>query len=167
MEIHGCSPRLWDAFKQYHYLSHSIPPNCDCYAAVINGQPVGFLAVTHGIGKTIYYRVSRVVVLPDYQGIGIGTRLSDWLGSILSGAGYRYYSRTSHPAMIAHRRRSLLWQTIAEMGFTSTPTSASSKVRRTWRGQMGRLAASFRYVGPTMDPQKAVQLLTDARRVAV
>jgi GNAT superfamily N-acetyltransferase len=41
---------------------------------------VGFLAVTHGIGKTRYFRITRIVVLPDYQGIGIAKKLMTFIG---------------------------------------------------------------------------------------
>jgi len=41
---------------------------------------VGFLAVTHGVGKTRYFRITRIVVLPDYQGIGIAKNLMTFIG---------------------------------------------------------------------------------------
>jgi GNAT superfamily N-acetyltransferase len=34
---------------------------------------VGFIALIHSPYKKRYWRVSRLVILPDYQGIGIGT----------------------------------------------------------------------------------------------
>ena len=42
--------------------------------AVYNNKPVGFVALLASPYKEKYWRVSRLVVLPDYQGIGIGTR---------------------------------------------------------------------------------------------
>jgi GNAT superfamily N-acetyltransferase len=41
---------------------------------------VGFIAVTHGVGKTRYWRISRVVVIPDYQGIGVAKTLLGFVG---------------------------------------------------------------------------------------
>jgi GNAT superfamily N-acetyltransferase len=42
--------------------------------AVYNNMPVGLIALLCSPYKEKYWRVSRLVVLPDYQGIGIGTR---------------------------------------------------------------------------------------------
>ena len=42
--------------------------------AVYNNKPVGFIALLHSPYKKRYWRVSRLVVLPDYQGVGVGTR---------------------------------------------------------------------------------------------
>ena len=52
----------------------------DCYAAIYKNRPVGFLAVTHGIGRIRYFRITRIVVLPDYQGIGIAKNLMAFIG---------------------------------------------------------------------------------------
>jgi GNAT superfamily N-acetyltransferase len=42
--------------------------------AVYNNKSVGFIALLASPYKNRYWRVSRLVVLPDYQGIGIGSR---------------------------------------------------------------------------------------------
>ena len=43
--------------------------------------------------KVKYYRVGRLVVLPDYQGIGVGKRLLDFVAKL-------YYSQTKLPFYI-------------------------------------------------------------------
>ena len=40
----------------------------------MDGVPVAFLAIRHVKFNLNYFMVSRVVVLPDYQGVGIGRR---------------------------------------------------------------------------------------------
>ncbi len=65
-------------FREYHYLNTSIAPFCKCYAAFIKEKPVAFIAVQPIKFGTRLNRVSRLVVLPDYQGIGIGRKLLTW-----------------------------------------------------------------------------------------
>ena len=55
-----------------------IAPFCRCYAAFLKGNPVAFIAVQPIKFGTRFNRVSRLVVLPDYQGIGIGRKLLNW-----------------------------------------------------------------------------------------
>ena len=48
--------------------------------ALLKGQPVGFLAVMNGVGSTRFFRISRIVTIPDYQGIGIAKALMGFIG---------------------------------------------------------------------------------------
>ena len=59
----------------------------DCYAAVYKNRPVGFIAATHGIGKTRFFRITRIVTIPDYQGIGVARSLMAFIGEKYSREG--------------------------------------------------------------------------------
>ena len=74
ISIHQCSHRVWRHFRNYHYLNNELNKAAKCFVAVYNNKPVGFIALLCSPYKEKYWRVSRLVVLPDYQGIGIGTR---------------------------------------------------------------------------------------------
>jgi GNAT superfamily N-acetyltransferase len=51
--------------------------------------------------KAKYYRVSRLVVLPDYQGIGVGKRLLNFIGELYtSQTKMPFYILTSNPQII-------------------------------------------------------------------
>jgi GNAT superfamily N-acetyltransferase len=80
-------------FRQYHYLSGSLAPTARCYTAIHKGRPIAFIAVIHVRMRTRYYRVSRLVVLPDYQGIGVGKRLLNFIAEL-------YTSQTKIPFCI-------------------------------------------------------------------
>ena len=167
LDIRPCSPVVWPMFRQHHYLATTLRRGARCFVALSQGRPVAFASAImmphqkHGL----VFREHRTVCLPDYQGVGIGTRLSDWLGSVFAGAGFAYYSRTSHPAMIAHRRRSKAWSTVSEMGFSFGEGGANSIARknRGCRGTASRFAASFRYSGSVMEQQRATELLAEAK----
>jgi len=60
------------------------------------------------------YRGHRTVVLPDYQGLGIGVRLSDAIGQIHIEEGKRYFSKTTHPRMGEYRNKSAKWRSTSK-----------------------------------------------------
>jgi GNAT superfamily N-acetyltransferase len=66
--------------------------------------------VLPSIGHAGVRRISRLVVLPDYQGIGIGSRLLGAVADLLKSAGYRVTITASHPALIGHLQRSPHWR---------------------------------------------------------
>jgi GNAT superfamily N-acetyltransferase len=85
-------------FRQYHYLSGSLASTARCYAAVYKDKPIAFIAVVHMKMRTRYYRVSRLVVLPDYQGIGVGKRLLNFVAELYtSQTKMPFYILTSNP----------------------------------------------------------------------
>ena len=75
-------------FREYHYLNKGLNPFVKCFAAFLNDVPVGFIAVQNVKFGTQYNRVSRLVVLPDYQGVGIGRKLLTFVAE--------RYKRESH-----------------------------------------------------------------------
>jgi GNAT superfamily N-acetyltransferase len=87
-EIYKVPAAFWSLFRDYHYLNTALAPFCSCFAAFLQDVPVAFIAVQPIKFKTYYYRVSRLVVLPDYQGIGLGRRLLTWTAE--------YYKKQSH-----------------------------------------------------------------------
>jgi len=51
--------------------------------------------------KAKYYRVSRLVVLPDYQGIGVGKRLLNFIAELYSSqTRLPFFIITSNPQLI-------------------------------------------------------------------
>jgi hypothetical protein len=113
-------------------------------------------------------REHRTVVLPDYQGLGIGNRLSEFCAALWTGLGGRASSTTSHPAMIHYRSASPQWQRI-RLGMLAplSKTSLFLKGKRRTAGadSAGRITGSFRYIGPALPRQQAQQFV-DARPAA-
>jgi GNAT superfamily N-acetyltransferase len=88
-------------FRQYHYLNGKIGAGVRCYTAIYQEKPVAFIAIIHTKMKTNYFRVSRLVVLPDYQGIGIGKRLLNFVAELYtSQTSLPFYLVTSNPHLI-------------------------------------------------------------------
>jgi len=90
----------WGYFKEHHYLTGSIHRAARCFMALWNNRPVAFagiMAFPHVKIKNAY-RGHRLVCLPDFQGVGIGSALAQFCGMLCKGAGKRFYIRSSHPA---------------------------------------------------------------------
>jgi GNAT superfamily N-acetyltransferase len=105
-----------------------------------------------------YWREHRTVCLPDFQGVGIGHALSEFVASLFAATGKRYCSRTSHPAMIGHRARSPAWKMTRAPAFGHRQTGSCSAFNR--RAALGRLTASFRYIGePNREAARALGVL--------
>lgn len=112
ISIERCESNWWSVFKNHHYLNEELNRSSHCYLAKWNENVVGFASVLSMPSGTIKnaWRGHRVVVLPDYQGIGIGVRLSDAIAQMYVDQGARYFSKTAHPRMGGYRNQSKLWK---------------------------------------------------------
>lgn len=146
----GCS--AWRIFQRHHYLSADLHRSAQCFVGLIEDQPavfVGVLPFPHPIRPG--WREHRCVCLPDFQGLGIGNAMSEFIASLYTGTGRPYTSVTSHPAMIRHRAGSRLWRMIrppSRIGGSARRTRSAQRfaaMDRTlsWR----RLTASFEFIG--------------------
>jgi len=122
LEIIPADRKLWSAFAPHHYLSGSMNKSAKCWAAVWNENIIGFAAVLPQPSGTLKnaYRGHRTVILPDYQGLGIGVRFSDAIAQMHVDQGKRYFSKTANPRMGGYRDNSPLWK----------PTSKNKKKRK-------------------------------------
>ena len=114
MEIvfHRVTTKEWDMFKKHHYLTSDINKASNCFIGEINGQPVVFHASMSMPGRDVKhaFRGHRLVVLPDYQGLGIGTMVSDLIGQAYIEKGCRYFEKTANPRLGEYHDRSPLWK---------------------------------------------------------
>lgn len=62
----------------------------------------------HRVSKKIK-RVSRLVILPDYQGVGLGRKFVNAVGDLYLAEGYRFHIVTSAKNMIAALRKDPSW----------------------------------------------------------
>lgn len=84
--------------------------------------------------------------LPDYQGLGIGTRLAEAVGEIYLAQGKRVTILGSHPAIIRHCEKSPLWRLTGVYKSGKSAHTTKNKDRKR-SASTGRAVASFEYVG--------------------
>lgn len=146
LDVVPCQRTLWQSFAEHHYLSGSLNPASRCFATLWKNKPAAFCATVPLIGRKKHRRISRLVTLPDYQGIGIGTYTLQAVADRHRREGYRVNITTSHPAMIDHIRRNPAWRTVT---VKPTGTHASKRFRTSCRDSIGRAVVSFEYMGST------------------
>jgi len=110
LEVRRAAADLWSLFKRHHYLSGRLSWGVRVYAALWDGEPAALCAVLPAYRVRGTWRISRLVTRPEYQGLGIGTRLAEAIGGHYAAAGLRLVITASHPALTAHCRRSPQWR---------------------------------------------------------
>jgi ABC-type lipoprotein export system ATPase subunit/GNAT superfamily N-acetyltransferase len=112
LTIRSTGPDYWRYFSKYHYLDTKMSRSVHCYVLLLGDKPIGFHAAIHSTNRDIhsYWRGHRTVILPEFQGMGIGTAFSDAVAEIYVSRGLRYFSKTAHPSFGEHREKSPLWR---------------------------------------------------------
>jgi GNAT superfamily N-acetyltransferase len=144
LELFRCSHRAWHVFAPHHYLSGSLSFTARCYLALWQGRAVAFCATLPVIGRKKHWRISRVVTLPDYQGVGIGMQVAEAVAELHRDQGHRLSVTASHPSLLAHCARSPRWRTVRVM---KTGSGRTDRFVRGYRSSQGRAVVSFEYLG--------------------
>lgn len=115
---------LWELFAPHHYLSPTLNVSAACFLAELpDGTPVAFTSAITMPSGTLQnaWREHRTVVLPDYQGFGVGLRLVEWTAEWHRQQGRRFYSRTTHPRIGQARDASASWRATKKSGQKRNP----------------------------------------------
>lgn len=143
---------IWRVFREHHYLSAEMNKASTCYTIYWDDVLVGFRSVLPLPSGTIKYgrRGNRLVVLPDYQNLGFGTRITEFIGEYYLSQGYKYFTRSTHLRLGKHWKDSPLWvftssnnKVPRKLGKTSDPNRNFGVKDR----QLGRVAYSAEYMG--------------------
>jgi len=149
LAVHAADRSLWPVFRNHHYMSADLSKAARCFAAYVDGRPVAFtsyLHFPHATAKNIKM-AHRVVVLPDWQGLGLAGLLSEWMGGYLSERGFRYRITTAHPAFIHYMAKSPRWRMGTRARALGTK-SRDSSLRAKSMNVRSLTTRSFEYVPP-------------------
>ena len=141
IEIVRCKYDAWHLFKNHHYLDSGLHKGSRCYMATVDGEPAGFCALLHTFGFEGQFRITRVVVMPDYQGVGIGTKLMEWCAEAkLAEGAASVRIQGSHPSVVNHCKRSPRWRHLGTK-VEGNPRSTSGRTTST-----GRPICNFEFI---------------------
>jgi len=148
LQVSRVEAKTWDFFKKHHYLTEEVNKSCKFLLFEWNEKPIGIVVVATNPSGTVRnsFRLSRTVVLPDYQGIGIGSRISEFICSITKG---RVFTKTVNPALGEYRNKSKNWK----------PTSKHLKTLKGQRKESGenvwttktRPSYCYEYIGESIN----------------
>lgn len=148
LDVYPCDNSIWNYFSSHHYLSGKLNKASHSYLAVWEGQLVGFVAsMTYPSGTVKNaWREHRLVIHPDYQGLGLGPRLSEVVAQHYLNNGKRYFSKTSHPRLGEYRDSSKLWKPTSKNHMKRKDGLVTRENMR-WQLNPERWSFSHEYVG--------------------
>ena len=139
----------WNIFKKHHYLTEMNNKAYAHYLFTWNDKPVGINIISPLPSAYIKkaFRESRIVVLPDYQGLGIGIQISKFTASIYKNDGRRYYTKTVHPALGEKRNKNIYeWRGTNDNGKIRKKRKKEFNYESHWKHN-SRISYCHEYIG--------------------
>lgn len=105
LTVRRVEPSVWKSlgFSKCHYLTAELNKSCKCLLFEWDGVPVAFVGILNTPRKGIPYgcSISRIVILEDYQGLGLSTIIFNFCGGIIKSLSddehdYKLYIKTAH-----------------------------------------------------------------------
>jgi ABC-type lipoprotein export system ATPase subunit/GNAT superfamily N-acetyltransferase len=142
LQIFRCRYETWNIFKQHHYLTEDLNKAARCYVFLWNDKPICFVGILPfpGVGDSKTRRISRIVVLPDFQGLGLGKEILNYISSLYWKENHQMFIRTMNPALGIALDRDVNWtQTAGHLKVSTKDTSGRKLIERP--------SYSFKYTG--------------------
>tara|TARA_Y100000401_G_scaffold25751_1_gene18032 strand:+ start:13840 stop:15018 length:1179 start_codon:yes stop_codon:yes gene_type:complete len=117
LQIFRCRYETWNLFKNHHYLSQELNKSAKSFIILYNDKPVCFMGILPMPSGTIQnaFRVSRLVVLPDFQGLSIGMKILNLFGAMYKKNNQILYIKTSNPSLFKGMKRNTKnWSLVVE-----------------------------------------------------
>ncbi|MBY0393959.1 MAG: hypothetical protein K2Q27_11925 [Novosphingobium sp.] len=142
LEIRETDWRYWSLFEPHHYLKLPKMIAARCYVGFVDGQPVAHVAVTTRPGL-VEARACRLVIMPEWQGIGVGMRFLNAVCEAWAAGDNRFGKpmptlfHTSHPGLAAALRRAPQWTQVSGRLHGETKARSLETLRKSFeRGAM-------------------------------
>lgn len=118
LELWETDWRYWPLFEPHHYLKLPKMIASTCYVGTVDGEPVAHVAFSTRPGLS-EARACRLVVMPEWQGAGVGLRFLNAACELWRTGQNRYrlplltLFHTSHPGLAAALRRDPRWTQVS------------------------------------------------------
>jgi len=144
VDIRKATQDEWSIFKKFHYLTATHNKAAHKYIAEIKGEAVGWVSVIHFPHPKVknMKKIHRVVIKPDYQGVGLGSKLIKVIAEMYSADNFRISITTGAPSFIYSLMTSKSWFMSRKPGRVS-PTRKNGALKKSVSSN--RLTASFEY----------------------
>lgn len=139
---------IWSIFKKHHYMSEELNKSCKCLVFMHNNIPVAFVGIINqpGKGRPYDHRVSRMVIDPNFQGLGLARKILDFCGGIIKAKweNGNLHMKTIHNNMGKMLERNPNW----------IPTAYNKKIRKNtndegvkYKNRLKRASYCYKYSG--------------------
>ena len=145
LKVQRVESSVWEMFKKHHYMSQVMNKGAKCFLFTWDGQPIGFFGILNQTFKGCNkydHRGSRLVVLPEFQGLGFSKKILDFVGGVVKSLGGTLYTKERHDKLARYQMKSPKWE----------PTAYNGKYRhnvedRKSKNRLHRVSYCFKYVG--------------------
>jgi len=100
---------FWKPLSKYHYLDNKLHSGARQFIGVIDDVVVAHTSYMQFPMKKGWKREHRLVVHPDYQGIGIGTKFQREVAEVIYKDGFVAICTTTTPALVKAMRKDKDW----------------------------------------------------------
>lgn len=146
--------KIWNVLGKYHYLSYEHAQTCDYLAASVDGRIAGIVSwrrFPHPKVKNIMMG-HRLVVHPDFQGLGLASLLLNRAGALLEQSGDRLVLTSSSFSVKTLIERSPFWR-FTRQGRTSAAGKTSTCIKKTSNDRITFSAEYFETPRPKQHTQ--------------
>lgn len=136
LEIWRTDWRYWHLFEPHHYLKLPKMVAATCYVGTVDRTPVCHVACSPRL-EADAMRACRLVVMPEWQGAGVGLRFLEWVCKNQIEGGSRWgdrvkkvYFHTSHPGLCAALRGRRAWRQVSCSLYGGNKKKSAASIKR-------------------------------------
>jgi ABC-type lipoprotein export system ATPase subunit/predicted acetyltransferase len=143
LQVSRVESDTWDFFKKHHYLTEAVNKSCKFFLFEWNNKPIGIVAMINQPRKGCPngFAISRVVILPDFQGMGLGSKICEFTSSLFINQGGKVYIKTVNPALGVYHNKSDEWRGTLKNGKIGNTNDKNAK------GRLNRVSYCHEYIG--------------------
>lgn len=136
-------------FKDHHYLTQELNPSAKCFLFEWDGEPIAFVGILCSPGKARpnAKSISRIVILPDFQGLGVCRKIMDFCGGIIANQGWELYIKTAHDKMGAMLSKNKNWKPTPHNGKERHDYNNEYNKTCKYKHRLKRRSYCYAYVG--------------------
>lgn len=136
LEIRQVDGSYWPMFEPHHYLKLPRMVACRYFVGFVDGEPVAHLGVAPRL-EVAGVRACRMVIMPEWQGAGVGMRFLNWIMENEVTGGGQFgdrvragYFHTSHPGLCAGLRRDPRWEQVSAVFHGSNKRRSFASIKK-------------------------------------
>lgn len=157
LTVRRVEPRVWKTlqFDKYHYLTSELNKSCKCLLFEWDGVPIAFVGILNTPRKGIPYgcSISRMVILPDFEGLGLSRKIFDFCGGLVKSMSdeahdYRLYIKTAHRRFGESLGRN---PNVRGTSFDGKGRDKKSADNKRYRNRLTRVSYCKEYIGDKVD----------------
>lgn len=162
LQVSRVESSAWDFFKKHHYLTEELNKSCQCLLFEWNDKPIAICCVlnTPRKGMAEAMAISRIVVSPDYQGMGIGYSICSFIGGIYRDRMNRIFIKTVNPALGIKFNNSKAWRGTTFNGKKAPHVNLDAKAKN----RFDRVSYCHEYIGESISGYEELLLPIDQMR---